>query len=81
MAVAEIAIRGIEPLVIARFSKKAELMQKMAEGGAAKNKKDRKARDCDVDKRLQTHFNRRLGWYMCIGVPGGVYISLSFGWL
>ena len=45
MVTAEFGIRGIAPLVIARFSKKAEMMQKMAEGASAKNKKERSARD------------------------------------
>jgi len=55
MAVLEIAIRGIEPLVIARFSKKGELMAKMSEGGAAKNKKERKARDYDQEAQEAKH--------------------------
>lgn len=42
-------IRGTAPLVIERFSKKAELMAKMAEGGSARNKKAREARDYDRD--------------------------------
>ena len=61
MAVVDIPIRGIEPLVIARFSKKAELMQKMAEGSAAKNKKDRKARDYDAEANDAKHISLD-GW-------------------
>ena len=34
-------IRGTAPLVQARFSKKAELMAKMAEGSTAKNRRER----------------------------------------
>jgi len=61
MAVLEIAIRGIEPLVVARFSKKAELMTKMAEGGRAGNKKDRKARDYDAEAQEAKHVSTE-GW-------------------
>ena len=46
-ATLEILLQGTAPLVVARFSKKAELMAKMAEGGASKNKKVRNARDYD----------------------------------
>lgn len=61
MGTVEIPIRGIEPLVIARFSKKAELMAKMAEGGAAKNKKERKARDYDAEAQEAKHVSSE-GW-------------------
>ena len=61
MAVAEIAIRGIAPLVVARFSKKADMMAKMAEGGASKNKKDRKARDYEAEAREAKHISTD-GW-------------------
>jgi hypothetical protein len=47
--IADLIIRGTAPLVIERFSKKAELMAKMAEGASAKNKKAREARDYDRD--------------------------------
>lgn len=43
----EILIEGIAPLVVARFSKKMELMEKMAQGPSAKNKRERTARDYD----------------------------------
>ncbi len=43
----EILIEGIAPLVVERFSKKMELMEKMAQGPSAKNKKERTARDYD----------------------------------
>ena len=36
-------IEGTAPLVVERFSKKAELMAKMAEGSSAKNKKEEEA--------------------------------------
>lgn len=42
-------IEGTAPLVVERFSKKAELMAKMAEGASAKNKKNREARDYDKE--------------------------------
>lgn len=48
-ATVEILLQGTAPLVVARFSKKAELMAKMAEGGASKNKKVRNARDYDKE--------------------------------
>jgi hypothetical protein len=48
-ATLEILLQGTAPLVVARFSKKAELMAKMAEGGASKNKKVRFARDYDKE--------------------------------
>ena len=43
----EILIEGIAPLVVERFSKKMEMMEKMAQGPSAKNKKERTARDYD----------------------------------
>lgn len=45
--VVDLIIEGMAPLVVERFSKKAELMAKMAEGQSAKNKKVRDARDYD----------------------------------
>ena len=42
-------LEGTAPLVVERFSKKAELMAKMAEGSSAKNKKERTARDYDKE--------------------------------
>ena len=43
----ELLIEGIAPLVVERFSKKMELMEKMAQGPSAKNKRERTARDYD----------------------------------
>lgn len=57
----EIVIEGTTPLMIARFSKKAELMAKMAEGPSAKNKKDRKARDYDAEAHEAKHISED-GW-------------------
>jgi hypothetical protein len=45
--VTDFYIEGAAPLVIERFSKKAELMAKMAEGKSAGSKKVRDARDYD----------------------------------
>lgn len=45
----EVLLQGTAPLVVARFSKKAELMAKMAEGSTAKSKKERNARDYDKE--------------------------------
>lgn len=47
--VTDLIIEGTAPLVVERFSKKAELMAKMAEGASAKNKKNRSARDYDKE--------------------------------
>ncbi len=47
--VLSVLIVGTAPLVIERFSKKAELMLKMSQGQQAKNKKERSARDYDVE--------------------------------
>ena len=45
--VTDFYIEGAAPLVVERFSKKAELMAKMAEGKSAGSKKNRDARDYD----------------------------------
>lgn len=58
----EILIEGTAPLVIARFSKKAELMQKMAEGKAAKSKKERSARDYDKEADEARYYNSDHTW-------------------
>lgn len=47
--VVDLIIEGTAPLVVERFSKKADLMMKMAEGQSAKNKKERSARDYDKE--------------------------------
>ncbi len=54
-------IRGTAPLVIERFSKKAELMAKMAEGATSRNKKERTARDYEVDAE-QARYRHPDGW-------------------
>lgn len=47
--VAVFSLTGTAPLMTARFSKKAELMAKMAEGKSAGSKKNRPARDFEKD--------------------------------
>jgi hypothetical protein len=55
-------IKGTAPLVIERFSKKAELMQKMAEGSTAKGKKVRDARDYERDAEDARYRDGDTGW-------------------
>ena len=57
----EVLLRGTAPLVVARFSKKAELMAKMAEGSTAKNKKERTARDYDKEAEA-ARYRSSEGW-------------------
>ena len=58
----QIPIRGIAPLVVARFSKKAELMAKMQEDGkSGKTKKDREARDYEQEAQDAKHVSTE-GW-------------------
>ena len=59
--VLHVLIRGTAPLVIERFSKKAELMAKMAEGATAKNRKERTARDYEIDAE-QARYRHESGW-------------------
>ena len=54
-------IEGTAPLVVERFSKKAELMAKMAEGSSAKNKKERSARDYDKEAE-EARYRSPEGW-------------------
>lgn len=58
----EVLIEGTAPLVIARFSKKAELMAKMSEGKSAKSKKERSARDYDKEADEARYFNSTNEW-------------------
>lgn len=58
----EVIIEGTAPLVIARFSKKMELMAKMAEGKSAKSKKDRSARDYDKEADQAKYWNSTREW-------------------
>lgn len=66
---AQFHIVGTAPLVQARFSKKAELMQKMAEGPSAKNKRERKARDYEQEMRDAMHISED-GWQ---GLPAPAF--------
>lgn len=67
--VAQFHIVGTAPLVQARFSKKGELMMKMAEGSAAKNKRERKARDYEQEMRDAMHQSDE-GWQ---GIPAPAF--------
>ena len=58
----EMVLEGTAPLVIARFSKKSELQAKMAEGGSAKNKKVREARDYDNEADQAKYYNSTKEW-------------------
>jgi hypothetical protein len=60
--VIEMVIEGTAPLVIARFSKKGELMAKMAEGSTAKSKKERSARDYDAEADAARYYNSTKEW-------------------
>lgn len=62
-------IRGTAPLVQARFSKKAELMAKMAEGSTAKSKRERKARDYEQEMKDAMHVSSE-GWQ---GLPAPAF--------
>ena len=57
----EVLLQGTAPLVVARFSKKAELMAKMAEGTTAKGKKVRTARDYDKEAE-DARYRAPEGW-------------------
>ena len=54
-------IEGIAPLVIERFSKKAELMEKMAQGKQAKSKREHAARDYERDTE-DARYRSSDGW-------------------
>lgn len=54
-------IKGTAPLVIERFSKKAELMEKMQQGTVAKSKKIHKARDYERDCEA-ARYRHKDGW-------------------
>lgn len=62
MQIASFKIKGTAPLVQLRFSKKGELMEKMAEGAASKTKRTRKARDYDDEFKQALHVSDD-GWY------------------
>jgi hypothetical protein len=60
-ATLEIILQGAAPLVVERFSKKAELMAKMAEGKSAGSKKIRDARDYDKEAE-EARYRHKDGW-------------------
>lgn len=57
----DVLLQGTAPLVVARFSKKIELMAKMAEGSSAKSKKERNARDYDKEAE-DARYRSGEGW-------------------
>lgn len=58
----EMVLEGTAPLVVARFSKKGELMAKMSEGSTAKSKKVREARDYDAEADASRYYNSDRTW-------------------
>lgn len=66
----DMVLEGTAPLVIARFSKKGELMDKMAQGSTAKSKKDRQARDYDAEADAARHYNSTKEWE---GIHAGAF--------
>ena len=60
-ATVELILNGTAPLVIERFSKKAELMAKMQEGKSAGSKKVRNARDYDRETEA-ARYRSEDGW-------------------
>lgn len=59
--VTDFYIEGIAPLVVERFSKKADLMAKMAEGKSAGSKKNRDARDYEKEAE-EARYRSPDGW-------------------
>jgi hypothetical protein len=59
---ARFTLQGIEPLMTARFSKKAEIMGKHAEGDRPAKRAVRKARDFDSEW-LEAAYRNAAGWY------------------
>jgi len=60
-ATVELVLNGTSPLVIERFSKKAELMAKMQEGKSAGSKKTRTARDYEKETE-EARYRSDEGW-------------------
>ena len=60
--VLETVIEGTAPLVICRFSKKGELMEKMAQGAASKSKRTREARQYDEEADAARHYATGRAW-------------------
>lgn len=62
--IAKAQIVGTAPLMLHRFSKKAELMAKHQAGSRAnKGKTDKAARDFDADYEAACYRDRKAGWY------------------
>ena len=59
--VLEVLVKGTAPLVIERFSKKAEIMEKMQHGAQAKSKKVRNARDYEKEAE-ESKYKHQDGW-------------------
>lgn len=62
MRTAVFSLIGTAPLMTARFSKKAELMAKMAQGKSAGSRRDRPARDFTKDAE-DAAYKAEDGWY------------------
>ena len=60
-ATIDLYLEGIAPLVVERFSKKAELMAKMQEGPSSKSKKVRDARDYEKEAE-DARYRSMEGW-------------------
>ena len=60
-ATIDLYLEGIAPLVVERFSKKAELMAKMQEGPSSKSKKVREARDYEKEAE-DARYRSMEGW-------------------
>jgi len=60
-ATVDVYLEGIAPLVVERFSKKAELMAKMQEGKSAGSKKVRDARDYEKEAE-DARYRSMQGW-------------------
>ena len=58
----EMLLEGTAPLVVARFANKIGLQLKMAEGGSAKNRKVREARDYDNEADQAKYYNSTKEW-------------------
>lgn len=61
----QLAVKGSAPLLQLRFSAKAEILAKQQEGGSAKSKRNRAAKDVDALYRNALHVSTE-GWY---GIP------------
>lgn len=67
--VLQFTITGTAPLMQARFSKKAEMMEKMEAGSTDKSKKTRKPRDFEADFKAAMHVSTE-GW---VGHPASAF--------